>query len=75
LKLEESAVPVGPLKGPIRWETQRALLRRNTVIEQMVKYGFIQPADAQNQQKLKDSAAPAKRRKPEYGIAPYFERS
>jgi penicillin-binding protein 1A len=45
LKLEESALLVGMLKNPSLYNPDRrpdtALSRRNTVLNQMVKYGFI----------------------------------
>jgi len=75
LKLEESAVLVGLLKGPSYFSPvknpERSLLRRNTVIGQMQKYGFIQAADAD----LAKSAKIALNYHVENqntGIAPYF---
>jgi penicillin-binding protein 1A len=45
LKLEEAAMLIGLLKGPSvynpRRNTERALNRRNTVLSQMVKYGYL----------------------------------
>lgn len=51
LKLEESAVLVGLLKGPSYFSPvknpERSLARRNTVLGQMQKYGFIDFTEAQ----------------------------
>jgi penicillin-binding protein 1A len=45
LELHEAALMIGMLKGPAyyspRRHPERALNRRNTVIEQMLKYGFV----------------------------------
>jgi penicillin-binding protein 1A len=45
LKLEEAAMLIGLLKGPSvynpRRNAERALNRRNTVLSQMVKYGYL----------------------------------
>jgi penicillin-binding protein 1A len=47
LKIEEAAVLVGLLKAPTtyspRFNPDKAFFRRNTVLSQMAKYGFISP--------------------------------
>lgn len=52
LKAHEAALIVGMLKGPTFYSPfrnpQRALNRRNTVVEQMAKYGLITDAEARN---------------------------
>lgn len=56
LEIEEAAVLVGMLKGPgiyspIR-NPERSLQRRNTVMSQMVKYGYLQQADFEKLKQL-----------------------
>jgi penicillin-binding protein 1A len=75
LKPEQSALLVGMLKGPSyyspRRHPDRALLRRNTVLSQMLKYGYITEAEFESLKKIPirldfnpaDEAA---------GLAPYF---
>lgn len=75
LTLGEGALLVGMLKGPGAYDPirhmQRAINRRNTVLDQMVKYGFI----------TKDQEDSAENEQPEFeaenehvgtGIAPHF---
>jgi len=68
-------VLVGLLKGPSYFSPvrnpERSLLRRNTVIEQMQKYGFIQAAEA-NQAKSTKIALNYHVENQNTGIAPYF---
>ena len=51
LKLEEAAMLVGLLKGPSfynpRANQERALNRRNTVLSQMVKYGYLTETESE----------------------------
>jgi penicillin-binding protein 1A len=75
LKPEQSALLVGMLKGPSyyspRRHPERALLRRNTVLSQMVKYDYITEPEFESLKKIPvkldfnpaDEAA---------GMAPYF---
>lgn len=75
LKTEESAMLIGLLKAPSYYNPKnnadRALERRNTVLSQMEKYGFIDTL-----QKVKLSKRPLKLKIKEIvqdkGIAPYF---
>ncbi|MDQ3291564.1 MAG: transglycosylase domain-containing protein [Bacteroidota bacterium] len=75
LKLEESAVLVGLLKGPSYFSPvknpERSLLRRNTVIDQMQKYGFIQPEEAEQAKNTK-IALNYHVENQNTGVAPYF---
>src|SRR5690606_31415914 len=56
LKVEESAVLVGMLKANTfynpRLNPENALLRRNVVLAQMEKYGYLSPAEADSLQAL-----------------------
>ncbi len=75
LKVEESAVLVGLLKGstlynPLR-NKERSRNRRNTVISQMEKYGFLTTADADSIKKLDLITSPMKEDHDE-GLATYF---
>lgn len=51
LTISESALLIGLLKGPATYDPinhpERAKARRNTVIEQMAKYGFLSEAEAE----------------------------
>jgi penicillin-binding protein 1A len=75
LTLSEDALLIGMLKGPGAYDPikhhDRALNRRNTVLSQMQKYGFITEA-----QEVKAKAEPIKLRTTEEmgsaGIAPHF---
>ncbi|QNF32419.1 transglycosylase domain-containing protein [Adhaeribacter swui] len=75
LQLQESAVLVGLLKGPSYFSPvknpERSLLRRNTVIDQMQKYGFIQATEAE-QAKSTEIALDYRVENQNTGIAPYF---
>jgi penicillin-binding protein 1A len=75
LSLSEAATLVAMLKGPAIYDpinrTERALSRRNIVLSQMVKYGYITAATAETakaeelQVKIGQDDAPA-------GVAPHF---
>jgi penicillin-binding protein 1A len=75
LKTEESALLIGMLKGPSfyspRRHPERALARRNTVISQMLKYGYLTEPDAEAFQKkpMKLNFTPLDENA---GLAPYF---
>jgi penicillin-binding protein 1A len=75
LSLDEAAVLVGTLKGNTiynpRTHRDRALARRNTVLDQMVKAGRLDEIDAEL---LKQKPITLKYHKIDYhdGIAPYF---
>ena len=75
LKLEEAATLVGMCKNPSMYNPrrfqERARLRRNTVLDQMAKYGKIDPATCDSLKQLplelKFQSADHKQ-----GLAPYF---
>jgi penicillin-binding protein 1A len=73
--IDEAAVLIGMLKGNTlynpRRNPERAKDRRNTVLGQMVRYGFISAADMD---KVKDKAIKLDYHKLDYheGMAPYF---
>jgi len=75
LSIDEAAVLIGMLKGNTlynpRRNPERALDRRNVVISQMQKYGYIQGAQAEE---LKAKKLELDYHKLDYheGIAPYF---
>ena len=75
LTVDEAASLVGMLKGNTRYNPRRnpvkAKARRNTVIDQMVKYSYLSEADASA---LKAKETPLNYHKIDYhdGIAPYF---
>jgi len=75
LKIEESAVLVGLLKANTSYNPRMnkgaSLKRRNTVLSQMHKYGFLKKADLDS---LKEIPVSIKYRKLTYteGPAPYF---
>ncbi len=75
LSLAESALLVGMLKGPGTYDPvrhlQRCIERRNTVLDQMVKYSYLTPAQ---QQAAKDDAIDFRPIDEELsaGIAPHF---
>lgn len=75
LKLQESAILVGLLKGPSYFSPvrnpKRSLLRRNTVIEQMQKYGFIENEEAERA-KGTEIALNYHVENQNTGMAPYF---
>ena len=75
LKVQEAAVLIGILKGitlysPVR-NPERSLLRRNTVINQMVKYGYLEEekADSIKQLPIKLDLRPQSH---SAGLATYF---
>lgn len=73
--LDEAATIIGMLKGNTmynpRKNPERARNRRNTVLEQMVKYGYLTEGQADG---FKDKETPLNYHKIDYhdGIAPYF---
>jgi penicillin-binding protein 1A len=75
LKIEEAALLVGMLKGTYVYnpnkQTDRALQRRNVVLNQMVKYGYL---EAQKSDSLKQLPVKLKYIKQTHneGPAPYF---
>lgn len=75
ISVSEAAVLIGMLKGNTlynpRRNPERALNRRNTVLEQMVKYGFL---DSREAEKLKPEPIKLDYHKLDYheGMAPYF---
>lgn len=75
VSIDEAAVLVGMLKGNTiynpRSHPKRALERRNTVLEQMVKYKYISEAESIT---LKSGETPLNYHKIDYhdGLAPYF---
>ena len=75
VSVDEAAVLVGMLKGNTifnpRSHPKKAMGRRNTVLDQMVKYKCLSEADAD---KLKSKETPLNYHKIDYhdGIAPYF---
>ncbi|MBN1131985.1 MAG: transglycosylase domain-containing protein [Bacteroidales bacterium] len=75
LKTEETALLIGLLKAtdyynPVK-NSDRALSRRNVVLDQMVKYGFLDGAEGDSLKKLPLDLAYSPL--PHYaGIAPYF---
>lgn len=75
LTVSESALLIGLLKGPATYDPlnhpERAKARRNTVIEQMVKYGFLSEADA-NKAKSDEIQLKIGTDDGKAGIAPHF---
>jgi penicillin-binding protein 1A len=75
LTLAESALLIGMLKGPATYDpfkhTERALNRRNTVIEQLAKYNYI-TAEEEEQTKKEPIAVLSLDEKLNAGIAPHF---
>ncbi len=73
--VDEAATLVGNLKGNTMYNPRRnpvrARKRRNTILDQMVKYSFLKEADAAA---LKEKETPLNYHKIDYhdGIAPYF---
>ncbi|MEZ4773368.1 MAG: transglycosylase domain-containing protein [Bacteroidia bacterium] len=75
LKVEESALLIGMLKGPSLYNPRRnpelALERRNVVLSQMEKYGYLQP-----EEKAKAEKRPIRLKIREIAkektVAPYF---
>lgn len=75
LEVEEAAVLVGMLKGNTiynpRRNPERSLNRRNTVIDQMEKYDYLTPSEAQ-EIKNKNLVLFYNRQSQSEGPAPYF---
>ncbi len=75
VSVDEAAVLIGMLKGNSiynpRTHPKRAKERRNTVLDQMVKYKYLAENDAED---LKEKETPLDYHKIDYhdGIAPYF---
>ncbi|MCZ2357168.1 MAG: penicillin-binding protein [Bacteroidia bacterium] len=76
LTMQESALMVGLLKGPGYYNPvkypDRARNRRNTVISQMQKYGFIGQKEADSLQKTDLVVLNSHRESHNTGLAPYF---
>ncbi len=75
LEVHEAAVLVGLLKAPTyyspRLNPKNSMRRRNTVIEQMEKYRYLTPAEAESYKALPISLAYQEEDHNE-GLAPYF---
>lgn len=75
LKVEESAVLVGLLKAPTYYSPksspENSKRRRNTVLAQMVKYGYMTEAEY-NKLKEEDIALDYRVESHNVGLAPYF---
>ena len=75
LKLEEAALLVGMVKNPSLYNPlrfpERALTRRNTVFDQMVKYDYLAPAVADSLKQL-DLSLNYRKVDHNEGLAPYF---
>ncbi|WP_276498602.1 penicillin-binding protein 1A [Pontibacter litorisediminis] len=75
LEVQESAVLVGLLKAPSyyspKFKPENSKRRRNTVLAQMVKYGFMTEAEF-NQLKEEDIALDYRVENHNIGLAPYF---
>jgi penicillin-binding protein 1A len=75
LKIEEAALLVGMLKGTYVYnpnkQTDRALQRRNVVLGQMVKYGYLKAESADSLKLLPLKLKYVKQTHNE-GLAPYF---
>lgn len=75
LKVEEAAVLVGMLKSPSQYNPrthpEKAKFRRNTVLQQMVKYNYLSQADYD---KLKETDVKLNYNRATHneGLAPYF---
>ncbi|HEV7348709.1 penicillin-binding protein 1A [Telluribacter sp.] len=78
LDVHEAALLVGMLQNPTFWNPrrfpERALLRRNTVLSQMVKYGFLDSEQYQAY-KAKPLDMEFTIESHNYGPAPYFRES
>lgn len=75
LSLEEAAVLIGMLKGNTLYNPRRnpenALTRRNTVIDQMVKYDYLSETEGEKY-KAKPLILHYQRQNAHEGLAPYF---
>ena len=76
LKIEESAMLVGMLQNPAKWNPKRfpeaARKRREIVLKQMQKKGFINQAQYDSLRRLPLDMSRFKVRDHKDGIAPYF---
>ena len=76
LSIQESALLVGMLKAPTRYSPIRnpknALNRRNTVIEQMVKYDYLDEEKGDSIKKIPINMSHFKLQDHKFGIATYF---
>ncbi len=75
IKIEEAAMLIGMLKGttlysPVR-NAERALMRRNTVLNQMAKYGYISETDCDSLKAL-PLALKYQKEGANQGLATYF---
>jgi penicillin-binding protein 1A len=75
LKIEEAALLVGVLKGTYVYnpnkQTDKALQRRNVVLKQMVRYGYLKKESADSLKQLPLKLKYVKQTHNE-GLAPYF---
>ena len=76
LNIEEAAMLVGVLKAtniynPVK-NPERGLARRNTVLEQLHKYGFIERNETDSLRKLDVNVSEYKMDDHNAGLAPYF---
>lgn len=75
LKIEEAAVLIGMLKSPAKYNPrvhmEYAMNRRNTVLQQMVKYNYLKPADYEKL-KIKPIVLNYNKSTHNEGLAPYF---
>jgi penicillin-binding protein 1A len=75
LSLAESALLIGLLKGPGRYDPfrhfDRSINRRNTVLAQMVKYDYITPKEMETAKEEKNTLIPLDEQL-RAGIAPHF---
>ncbi len=75
LEVQESAVLVGLFKNPNfyspKFRPENAKNRRNVVLSQMVKYGFL-PQEEYDQLKVKDIKLDYRVENQNIGLAPYF---
>ncbi len=75
LKIEEAALLVGMLKGTYVYnpksQTDKALQRRNVVLSQMVKYGYLEAEKSDSLKQLPVKLSYIKQTHNE-GLAPYF---
>lgn len=76
LNKEEAALLVGLLKGPGTYNPirhyERGLARRNTIIEQMQKYGFVEKPEADSLKELPINLSQFRKDDHNVGLAPYF---
>lgn len=76
LNIEESALLVGLLKGTAYYNPvnhpERGLQRRNTILNQMEKYGFISPEESDSLKSIEVDLTNFKKEQYSEGLAPYF---